>query len=300
MVANFQLLNWGNAQATPGLPSATGTKPSAPAPATGDWLIFTADDQTPGATHNPLGALSHNFVDLGGAGGAGFNMAPSLSGTLSMEFTDGGSGIWNISVAGLSYSGQANAAMFMNQSLVTPGGPAVPGVDGVGNSGVWNSSHDGGWTVHYQMDFFFASNADGNPAPNDADAGFNNAIQNGYLLPVSLLNPAGLAGLSLNDPAGMYGGDFASYLLSEIAPRLPGDATYLLVTQMAKTHPDYVEAGLPITTSSLIGNTTFAYTTAVIPEPSALALTAAGALWLTLRRRKRTERDKSPLRLERR
>jgi hypothetical protein len=43
-------------------------------------------------------------------------------------------------------------------------------------------------------------------------------------------------------------------------PRLPGDATYLLVTQMGKSHPGYAEPGLPITTLSLLGNT-MAYTT---------------------------------------
>jgi hypothetical protein len=93
----------------------------------------------------------------------------------------------------------------------------------------------------------------------DADAAFNDKLQTGHLIPVEQLTPAGLAGLTLDDPTGFHGGDFKQYLLDEIKPRLPGDATYLLVTQMAKTHPDYAELGLPITTGGFIGNTTIAY-----------------------------------------
>ena len=144
-----------------------------------------------------------------------------------------------------------------------------------------------GWAIQYELDFYLATNADGDPASSDVDAAFNNKMQMGYLLPVSLLTADGLAGLSLDDPAGMYSGDFASYLLNEVAPRLPEDATYLLVTQMAKVTADYSEIGLPITTNTLIGNTTIAYTTAVVPEPSAFAMLvfAIGLLGVVFHRR---------------
>ncbi len=294
VIADFQLLTWGDSQASTELPSAVGRKPSAGYPATSDWLIFTPDDQAPGASYNPQGALSHSLADIPGMGGSSFNMAPSLTGAISMEFATSGSGAWDVSVTGLSYSGQATPVMFMNQFLVTSGSEVAQsgsyGVDGVGNSGTWSAGTAGSWTIEYDLDFYLATNADGDPAPADVDAGFNDKVQQGYLLPVSLLTAEGLSGLSLNDPAGMYSGDFATYLLHEIAPRLPGDATYVLVTQMSKVNPDYSEVGLPITTNTLLGNTTIAYTTGAIPEPSTFAMlaSAVGLLWLSSRSRIRS------------
>lgn len=285
---NFQLLTWGDANATLELPSGAGLKPSASNPAAGDWLVFTGDDQNPGSTYNPSGALSHNFADLGGLGGSGFNNAPSLTGSIAMDFTAAGANAWNLSVTGMSYTGQATPMMFMNQFLVTPGSPATAfNVDGLGNSGTWNSSTVGNWAIQYDLDFYFATNADGNPAAGDVDATFNNKTQTGYLLPTALLTPAGLATLALNDPAGFFGGDFENYLLDEVAPRLPEDATYLLFSQMDKVNPGYAESGLPFSTSSLIGNTTFAYTTAAIPEPASAMLVLAGTIGTCLTRRRR-------------
>lgn len=291
VVADFQLLTWNDAQATVELPTAVGRKPSASAPSTSDWLAFTADDQTLDAGYNAQGALSHNLADITGAGGSPFNMAPSLAGSISLTFTAAGAGVWDIAVGELAYSGQATPAMFMNQYLVTPDSAVAQdggyNVDGLGNSGTWQGSDAGGWEIQYNLDFYFATNADGNPAAGDVDATFNNKSQQGYLLPVSLLTTEGLAGLSLNDPAGYYSGDFADYLLEEIAPRLPGNATYLLLTQMGKVNPDFTEVGLPVTTSSLIGNTTIAYTTSAVPEPSTALMVTAGLLWLPFRRRSR-------------
>lgn len=294
VIADFQLLTWGDSQASTELPSAVGRKPSAGYPATSDWLIFTPDDQAPGASYNPQGALSHSLADIPGMGGSSFNLAPSLTGAISMEFATSGSGAWDVSVTGLSYSGQATPVMFMNQFLVTPGSGAAQsgsyGVDGLGNSGTWSAGTAGAWTIEYDLDFYLATNADGDPVPADVDAGFNDKVQQGYLLPVSLLTTEGLSSLFLNDSAGMYSGDFATYLLDEIAPRLPGDATYLLVTQMSKVNPDYSEVGLPITTNTLLGNTTIAYTTGAIPEPSTFAMlaSAVGLLWLSFRGRIRS------------
>lgn len=90
---------------------------------------------------------------------------------------------------------------------------------------------------------------------------------------MSQLTAGGLGTVSLDDPLGFHPGNFMQYLLDEIVPRLPPDATYLLFTQMGKTHPDYAEPGLPITTNTLIGNTTIAFTTQTLAEtPELLAL----------------------------
>lgn len=259
-------------------------------PSAGDWLVFTPDDQILSSAYNPQGALSHNLADFTGTGGSGFNNAPSLTGALSLGFAPAGAGSWNVSVESLAYTGQATPVMYMNQLLVTPQHAAaqnpVYGVDGVGNSGTWNASSASNWSIQYGLDFYFATNADGDPAASDVDATFNDTTQQGYLLSVSLLTADGLAGLSLDDPAGFYAGDFRTYLLDQVAPRLPADATYVLVTQMAKVHPDYAEAGLPITTAGLVGNTTIAYTTSLIPEPAAAALLGLFGPGLLLRRRR--------------
>jgi hypothetical protein len=274
---DFQLLTWNDADATAQLPSAVGLKPSATMPAAGDWLVFTGDDAGNPAPNNPAGAVSHNLVDITGAGGAGFNLAPSLSGTLTLDLepTDGSN--WTVTVTALAYSGQANPAMAMNQFLVAPGSPATTNdafnVDGIGNAGQWIASATGNWAIQYALDFYFAANVDGDPSPTDIDATFNDKAQAGYLIPVDRLTTNGLAGATLVDPAGFYNGDFAQYLLTEIAPRLPANATYLLVTQMGKTHPGYVETGLPVTVNTLVGNTTIAYTTQTLAEaPRILSL----------------------------
>lgn len=283
-VVNFELLTWNDAQATVPLPSAVGRKPSDVHPATSDWLVFTGGDVNPGAGFNPHGAVSHNFADMSGVGGSSFNNAPSLSGSLTLGFTASGPTSWDVSVDSMAYAGQATSMMFMNQYLVKPGDPATLNpsfnVDGLGNSGTWSASNAAQWAIQYNTDFYFATNADGDPSPTDVDATFNNKLQTGFLLPVSLLNGIDLPPLGLDDPAGFFSGNFGDYLVNEIAPRLPANATYLLITQMAKTNPDYAEIGLPITTSSLIGNTTFAFTTSAIPEPSSLWLLTVAGAWL--------------------
>jgi len=82
---DFQLLTWNDSIATPELPSAVGRKPSAAMPTPGDGWVFTADDSLLAAANNPAGAVSHNLVDITGAGGPGFNLAPSLSGLLTLN-----------------------------------------------------------------------------------------------------------------------------------------------------------------------------------------------------------------------
>lgn len=269
-------------------PALAGYKPSASLPAVGDWLTGTGDDSVQPSVNNPSGALSHSFADFAGMGGAGFNMAPSLSGSLSLELTAGPALGWDVSVTDLAYSGQATAVMFMNQFLVKPGSAATQNpvfqVDGVGNAGSWQNGAAGNWAIAFELDFLIATNADGDPSPNDVDAAFDDRAQTGYLIPTTELTAAGLSQLALDDPAGFFSGDLRDYLLNIVAPLLPPDATYLLFTQMSKVHPDYAEAGLPITTAGLIGNTTIAYTTAVVPEPTSLVLLAFATAALVLRK----------------
>lgn len=262
---DFQLLTWNDTNATTELPSAVGRKPSATMPTAGDWLVFTADDALLAAGNNPAGAVSHNLVDITGAGGPGYNLAPSLSGTLSLQLDSVSGSNWSAAVTALAYTGQANAVQAMNQFLVTPGSPATTNsafnVDGAGNSGQWTASAANNWAIQYSLDFYLAASADGDPSPTDIDATFNDKLQTGFLIPVSQLTTNGLAAVNLDDPLGFHSGDFEQYLREQIAPRLPTNATYLLITQIGKSKPGYAELGLPITTNSLLGNTTIAYTT---------------------------------------
>ncbi|MCO6401386.1 MAG: hypothetical protein J5I99_09185 [Verrucomicrobia bacterium] len=278
----FQLLAWGDGSATTGLPSAAGLKPSATMPTAGDWLIFTDDDQALPAANNPAGALSHNLVDITGAGGAGFNMAPSLTGSLSLRIEPISRAGLAVTVEELAYAGQANAVQAMNQFLVSRGDAATTNaafqVDGERNSGRWEAHATNNWAIQFALDFYFATNADGVPDADDVDATFSDVPHSGFLIPVSQLTSTNLATLNLDDPLGFYTGDFEAYLLEQIKPRLPTNATYLLITQMGKSHPSYAEAGLPITTNSLVGNTTIAYTTQTVADaPEMLSVSVENA-----------------------
>ncbi|MCC7192136.1 MAG: PEP-CTERM sorting domain-containing protein [Phycisphaeraceae bacterium] len=281
-VLDFQLLSWGDAAATVELPSAAGRKPVAPAPTTGDWLVFTDDDQTLPAANNPAGALSHNLADLSGmAGAAGFNMAPSLTGSLTLQLDPDGGDAWQVAVTNLTYQGTANASISMNQYLVTAGDPATqsPGynVDGVGNDGTWSGSDADHWAIQYDLDFYF----DASISPSAIDVTFNDKTQAGYLIPASELTAQGLAGI----PSLGFAGDLGQYLLDQVVPRLPAGTTYLLVTQMTKVHPDYAAMGMPINTGGLVGNLTVAYSMQAIPEPATVAILSSGLLVLSRRRR---------------
>lgn len=269
-------------------PSFAERKPSSGHPTKGDWLIGTADDVTVGTVgNNPKGALSHNLVDIIGTGGAGFQLAPSLTGSLTLELSAATPTQWDVQVTQADYVGQAAPGMQMNQYLITPGSPAASEphylVDGLGNSGVWQNSAGVGGVIQFGMDFYLDPTFSAYPI----DATFDNTLHEGYLLAVSSLTPSGLSGLALDDPAGYFTGDFEDYLLNVVAPLLPPDATYLLFTQMNTTNPVVAEPGLPITTASLIGNTTVAYTTSGLPEPASLVLLAfaSGVLSAVSRRR---------------
>lgn len=284
-VLDFQLLSWGDAAATGQLPSAAGRKPVAAAPTTGDWLVFTGDDQTLPAANNPAGALSHNLADLSGlAGPAGFNMAPSLTGTLSLQLDPDGAGAWQVEMTDLTYQGVANASISMNQYLITAGDPAAQNpdynVDGVGNDGTWSGSDADHWAIQYDLDFYF----DASISPGAIDVTFNDKSQAGYLIPAAELTAQGLVGLP---SLGFASGDFGQYLLDQVVPRLPAGTTYLLITQMDKVHPDYAAPGMPINTGGLVGNLTVAYSMQAIPEPATFAILSAGLLALCRRRAKR-------------
>ncbi len=277
VTVDFDLLTWDDDDATEELPSAVDVRPGLPSGC--DWLIFTHDDVEENPGWNPLGAVSHNFPDVMGTNGSGYTMCPSLSGNpaITMEFSCAAPGSWSIEITDQLYIGQASPIARMNQLLVTLGSPATTNgmyqVDGLPNSGTWSASASSDWSISYEIDFYLAAGVDDpdplNPDPTDIDSTYDNGLQQGYLIPVTELTSNGMAAVELDDPTGFFGGtsaDFESYVLTEIAPRLPEEATYLLFAQRKKIHPVYAEAGMPITTDSGVGNTTIAYTTQAIPR----------------------------------
>lgn len=290
---NFNLLTWNDAQATTELPSAVGVKP-ANGSNNSDWLVFAGTDSSGQA--NPQGSLSHNFADLLGAGSpvpfdqTGFAQAPSLSGSLTLELNSSASGSnnYNVSVTSLAYDGVATSLMTMNQYLVKSGDAVasnpIYNFSDIDNSGTWDATAAANWAIQYNLNFYF----DASVTPAPVELAFNNKLQQGYLIPISELQ--NLSGLTFAQD-GYYSGDFATYLTGQIVPRLPDDATYLLVTQMDKVSPSYAVppgSGFPGSAGSLIGNMTFAYSTNVVPEPATASVLLLAGASLMMRRGRRT------------
>jgi len=119
------------------------------------------------------------------------------------------------------------------------------------------------------------------------DMTFNNYRWNGFIIPVSQLTPPGMDRVTLDDPLGFFGGssaDFETWLLNEVKPTLPADATWLLFAQ-GTAHPAWTNPQMGMTTDGLVDQTVLAYTT--IPEPATGAMLLTGALCFIANRPRR-------------
>jgi len=236
----------------------------------GDHLLRTADDIT-GGTYNPDGCFSFNFMNPVGISSEP-NYPPgyaegihSMTGSVTLEinlYTGG-----TVEITSLAFEGYvAQEKPIAQQWLVQPGDPATDGnhgpVDGTPNSGVYAASATANWAFGVSFDWYYDTPW---PGPGSIDMTFDNYRWHGFIIPASELTIAGMDATALNDALGYFGGtseNFESWLLSEVASRLPQEATYLLFAQ-GEAHPDWSQCGMSI--DGIVGETIIAY--AVQPPP---------------------------------
>ena len=251
----------------------------------GDHLLQTPDDRT-GDTYNPDGCWSFNFMNPAGiATPPGYAEGiHSMSGSLSLDVdlvAGGAVGIQTLHFEGYVAAGKPIA----HQRLVNPGDPATDGkhgpVNGSPNNGTYAASALSNWALTATFDWYYDTPFAG---AGTIDMTFNDYAWTGFIIPASELTPAGMDATVLDDPLGYFGGDsedFEAWLLAEVVPLLPGDATHLLFAQ-GEAHPDWTNPKMGMTTEGIVGTTIIA----TVPEPSSLLLLACGAILASRTRRR--------------
>jgi len=241
----------------------------------GDHLLRTPDDIT-GSTFNPEGAFTFNFMNP--AGEALPDYPPgyaegihSMTGsvTLDVDLLLGGS----LGVSTLAFDGYITATKTAYQRLTAGGHP---------NDGSYAATADANWAFTTTIDWCYDTPYPLNPP---MDMTFDDYAWNGFIMPVAELDAAGMAAVVLEDPLGYFGGtseDFESWLLTELVPRLPGNAAYLLFAQ-GEAHPDWTQTP-GMTTDGIVAETIIAY---AIPEPATMATFLAGLMYLLARKSRR-------------
>lgn len=227
----------------------------------GDHLLQTADDIT-GNTFNPDGCFSFNFMNPVGISEPDYppgyaESIHSMTGSVTLEinlYTGG-----TVEITSLAFEGYvAQEKPITQQWLVQLGDPATDGnhgpVDGTSNSGVYAASAAANWAFGVSFDWYYDTPFAG---LNTIDMTFDNYQWSGFIIPVSELTATGMAMTTLNDALDYFAGtsaDFESWLLSEVTPRLPQDATYLLFVQ-GEAHPCWTNPQMGMTTDGIVGET---------------------------------------------
>ena len=254
-------------------------QPKAQVGVSGDHLPRTADDVT-GGTFNPDGCFSFNFTNPVGV------MPPdyppgyaegihSMTGCVRLEIDLQAGGA--LEIVSLAFDGYAAPSKpTAHQRLVETGDPAADGshgaLDGMPNNGTYAASAASNWALQASFDWYYDTPFAG---AGGIDMTFSDYSWNGFILPVSELTGAGLAATTLDDPLGRFSGtasDFESWLLGQVAPRLPQEAAYLLFAQ-GEAHPEWTDPMMGMTTDGLVAEVIIAY---AVPEPAAAALLVAG------------------------
>jgi len=227
----------------------------------GDHLLQTTDDIT-GSTFNPDGCFSFNFMNPVGVQDPCYPPGyaegiHSMTGSVTLNIDCN-----TVEVTSLAFSGDILSWATAYQWLVQPGDPATGyNTDGIPNSGTYAPSADAKWVFEMSFDWYYDTPFDGS---GTIDITFDNYKWDGFIIPVSKLNPAGMAATVLDDPLGYFGGtsaDFESWLLIEVAPRLPQDARCLLFAQ-GEAHPAWRNPMMGMTMEGIVGETIIGYTIA--------------------------------------
>jgi len=230
----------------------------------GDHLIQT-DDDIWGSTYDPDGCFSFNFMNPVGIWVPDYPPGyaegiHSMTGAVTFNIDCNSAAMASLVFDGYVAEGKSIA----HQRLVEPDDPAADGnhgpVDGIPNSGTYNPSTDANWALEVNFDWYYDTPFAGS---GGIDMTFDNYSWKGFIIPISKLTSAGMAATALNDPLGYFEGtseDFESWLLTEVATKLPVDATFLLFVQ-GEAHPDWTNPMMGMTTEGIVGETIVGYTT---------------------------------------
>jgi len=239
----------------------------------GDYLPQTGDDYEMSGG-NPDGCFSFNFMNPTAASDGYTKGIHSMTGSvvLDMDLQTGGA----LDIVSLAFDGYISSTQSGIQRLVQAGDPAADGscgpTDGVGNSGTYNASPGSNWAFEADFDWYYDVPAGG---MGGIDMTFDNYQWDGFIIPVSELNTAGMAATTLDDSMGYFDGNFEQWLLNKIAPQLPQDAAYFLFAQ-GQANPAWTGQQVSMTTGGLVGGTVIGY---AVPEPATIMLLTAGLCW---------------------
>ncbi len=244
-------------------------QPSGEVGVSGDHLIQTTDDIT-GTIYNPNGCFSFNFMNPVGISEPNYppgyaesihSMSSSL--VIDVDLQNGGP----LSIESLTFDGYIAPSKSSTQWLVQIGDPATDyNTDGMPNAGTYIASADANWVFEASFDWYYDTPF---PGPGSIDMTFDNYRWHGFIIPVSELTITSMDATTLDDPLGYFGGtseDFESWLLDEVASRLPQEATYLIFVQ-GEAHPDWTNPNMGMTTDGIVGETIIGYAVPQCGDP---------------------------------
>jgi len=238
--------------------------------ASGDHLLRTSDDIT-GSIYNPDGCFSFNFMNQVGISEPDYppgyaDGIHSMTGSmvLDIDLLNGGS----LSIESLTFDGYiAPTKPVAHQILIQIADPATGySTDGMPNGGTYIASAGANWAFEASFDWYYDTPFAG---PGSIDMTFDNYHWHGFIIPVSELTITGMDATILDDPLDYFGGtseDFESWLLDEVASRLPQEATYLLFAQ-GEEHPVWTNPMMGMTTDGIVGETIIGYAVPQCGDP---------------------------------